>query len=173
MENEDIYQEARKKVKAKKGFLYHFAAYAAVLAILYVIMLFEGNGAMLPVILVGLSWGIGIAIHYLKTFGTVHLDFLGISPNWEEEELEQEIERLKKKRELQERLREERALGNDLDSLELKELENTVTRVVSSKKPISPKGPNELEIARSLVRLSVKLMKPPRTAISKCKTRMF
>ena len=102
MDNEEIYQEARRKVKAKKGFLYHFAAYASVIGLLYAIMYFENNGDLLPVILVALSWGIGIVIHYLKAFGTENLDFLGISPDWEEEELEQEIEKIKKRRELKE-----------------------------------------------------------------------
>lgn len=122
MENEDIYQEAQRKVKAKKGFLYHFAAYVFVLGLLYAIISFE-EGSLLPVIIVGLSWGIGIAIHYLKVFGTANLDFLGISPDWEEEELEQEIERLKKRRELHERLRKEQKLADEMESLELKELE--------------------------------------------------
>ncbi|MEL6973479.1 MAG: 2TM domain-containing protein, partial [Bacteroidota bacterium] len=82
MHDEDIYEAAHKKVQAKKGFLYHFAAFASVIGLLYAIFYFEGGG-YLPVVIVGLSWGIGIAIHYLKTFGTEHLDFLGISPNWE------------------------------------------------------------------------------------------
>lgn len=128
MEHEDLYEEARLKVKAKKGFLYHFAAYVAVIGILYAIMHFEVNGHMLPVILVALSWGIGIAIHYLRTFGTEHLDFLGISADWEEEELEQEIARLKKRRELRERIREEKLREEELDSLELKELEKRPTK---------------------------------------------
>lgn len=123
MENEDIYQEAHNKVRAKKGFLYHFAAYALVVGILYAIMYFESNGYLLPVILVALSWGIGIAIHYLKTFGTEGLDFLGISADWEEEALEQELERLKRKRELRERLAEEKRLEEKMDKLELKEIE--------------------------------------------------
>ncbi|WP_020536735.1 2TM domain-containing protein [Lewinella cohaerens] len=123
MENEDIYKEARKKVQAKKGFLYHFAAYVAIIGMLYAIIHLEGNGKMLPVIIVALSWGIGIAIHYLNVYGTENLDFLGISPNWEEEELEQEIEKLKKRRELKERIRKEKSLEDDLDNLELKEIE--------------------------------------------------
>lgn len=122
MENEDIYQEAKNKVKAKKGFFYHFLAYAFIIGMLYAIMYFENNGEMLPVIIVGLSWGIGLVTHYLKVFGTENLGFLGISPNWEEEELEQEIERLERKRELRERLKQEQDLA-DLDSLELKEIE--------------------------------------------------
>ena len=122
MHDEDIYEAAHKKVQAKKGFLYHFAAFASVIGLLYAIFYFEGGG-YLPVVIVGLSWGIGIAIHYLKTFGTEHLDFLGISPNWEEEELEQEIERLKKRKAMQEQIKQEKSQLNDADSLELKEIE--------------------------------------------------
>ena len=134
MDNEEIYKEARRKVQAKKGFLYHFAAYVCVIGILYAIMHFEGKGNVLPVIIVALSWGIGIAIHYLKAYGTENLDFLGISPNWEEEKLEQEIEKLKKRRELKEQLRKEKKLNDELDSLELKEIE---------KRPIEDKPMNE------------------------------
>ena len=123
MNNEEIYNEARRKVQAKKGFFYHFLAYAFVIGMLYAIMYFENNGAILPVIIVALSWGIGIAVHYFKVFGTEHLDIFGISPNWEEKALEQEIEKLKRKRELKERINEEKSLLDDLDSLELKEME--------------------------------------------------
>lgn len=123
MENEDLYEEARKKVRAKKGFLYHFAAYASVIGMLYAIMHFEDNGRILPVVIVALSWGIGIAIHYLKAYGTENLDFLGISPDWEEQQLEQELEKLEKRRELKERIKKGKSLEDDLDSLELKELE--------------------------------------------------
>lgn len=123
MQDEDIYREASKRVKAKKGFFYHFLAYACIIGMLYAIMYFENNGEILPVIIVGLSWGIGIAVHYFKVFGTENLDFLGISPNWEEEELGQEIERLKRKRELKERIRKEKDLLEDLEGLELKEIE--------------------------------------------------
>ena len=60
-------------------------------------MQLEANGYLLPVIIVALSWGIAIAIHYLRVFGTQHLEFLGFSSNWEEKELEEELERLKKR----------------------------------------------------------------------------
>jgi len=124
MKEEDLYKEARKKVKAKKGFFYHFLAYASVIGMLYAIMHFENEGEILPVIIVALSWGIGIATHYFKVFGTEHLDAFGINPNWEEEELEQEIERLKRKRELKERIRNEKDLLENLEApLELKEME--------------------------------------------------
>ena len=123
MENEEIYQKAKRKVRAKKGFFYHFAAYACILAMLYAIMYFDNNGEMLPVIIVGLAWGIGLAIHYLKVFGTENLGVFGISPNWEEEELQQEIEKMQRVRKLKERLREERDLLDDAEALELKEIE--------------------------------------------------
>lgn len=134
MENEDLYEEARRKVLAKKGFLYHFAAYASIIGMLYAIIHFEGNGGILPVVIVALSWGIGIAIHYLKVYGTENLDFLGISPDWEEEQLEQELEKLKRRKELKERIKKEKSLEEDLDSLELKEIE---------KRPIDGKGQSD------------------------------
>lgn len=122
MKDEDIYHEARTRVKAKKGFFYHFLAYAFIIGLLYVIMQYENNGELLPVIIVALSWGIGVAIHYFKVFGTENLAALGINPNWEEDELEQEIEKLKRKRELKERMMKEKDLLDDLEDLELKEI---------------------------------------------------
>lgn len=123
MKDEDIYNEAQTRVKAKKGFFYHFLAYAFVIGLLYVIMQYENNGDLFPVIIVGLSWGIGIAIHYFQAFGTENLSVFGVNPHWEEDELEQEIEKLQRKRELKERLMKEKNLLDDLDSLELKEIE--------------------------------------------------
>lgn len=123
MEDEDIYNKAAQKIKAKKGFFQHFIAYACIIGMLYAIMYFENNGEILPVIVVALSWGIGLAIHYFQAFGTEHLDILGISSNWEEEELEKELQKLERKRELKERIRDEKNLLDDSESLELKEIE--------------------------------------------------
>lgn len=123
MDDHDIYEEAANKVKAKKGFMYHAIAYIGVLVMLYTIMKFENNGEMLPVMIVGISWGIALASHYFKTFGTEHLDFLGFSNNWEEEELEKEIDRLKRSRRLREEALEEKTRLQDLDELELKEIQ--------------------------------------------------
>ena len=122
MENEDIYEEANKKVKAKKGFLYHLLAYVFTIGMLYAIMYFENNGEMLPVIIVGLSWGIGLAAHYLNTFGTKNLEVFGINSDWEEDELEEELERLKRKRELKAEIRKEKELLDEAERLELKEI---------------------------------------------------
>lgn len=123
MENEDIYQKAAKKVKAKKGFFYHLLAFVFTLGILYAIMYFENGGDLLPVIVTGLAWGIGLAVHYFKVFGTENLDLLGINPNWEEDALEKEIKKLKRTRELKEELQKERNLMDDFEDLELKEIE--------------------------------------------------
>lgn len=122
MDNEDIYRKATKRVKAKKGFLYHLIAYVGVLAMLYVILKSEGE-TMLPVMIVSLSWGIGLATHYLRTFGTEHLDFLGFSPDWEKEELEKELENLTHERELRERIMNEKLILDDLDEMELREIQ--------------------------------------------------
>lgn len=122
MDNEEIYEKATKKVKAKKGFIYHLVAYVGVLAMLSMILKSEGE-TMLPVYIVGLSWGIGLATHYLKTFGTQHLDFLGVSPDWEKEELEKELESLTQERELKERIANEKLNLEELDELELREIE--------------------------------------------------
>ena len=126
MVNEDIYNEATKRVQAKKGFFHHLIAYAGVLGLLYAIMYFENNGQMLPVIIVALSWGIGLATHYFKTFGSEHLGILGFNSNWEEEELEKEIEKLTRNRELKEQILQETTLLEDLDQLELKEVQKKI-----------------------------------------------
>jgi len=123
MENEELYRKARRKVKAKKGFLFHLIAYVGVLGMLYSIMYFENGGDIVPVIVVGLSWGIGLASHYLATFGTEHLDFLGFNSNWEEDELEKELEKLKWKRELREEIQKEQELLDESEILELREIE--------------------------------------------------
>ena len=123
MKNEDIYEKANKKVKAKKGFLYHFSAYVLTIGMLYAILYFENNGEILPVIIVGLSWGIGLVAHYLSAFGTENLEILGINSNWEEDELEKELEKLTRKRELKEQIRNEKNLLDESERLELKEVE--------------------------------------------------
>ncbi|MEM1358340.1 MAG: 2TM domain-containing protein [Bacteroidota bacterium] len=122
MENEDLYEQASKKVKAKKGFFYHLLAYVFTIGMLYAIMYFENNGNLLPVIIVGLSWGIGLAAHYLTAFGTENLEILGVNADWEEDELEKELERLKRKRELKDEIRKEKELLDEAERLELKEI---------------------------------------------------
>lgn len=122
MKNEDIFEQANRKVKAKKGFFYHLLAYVFIIGMLYAVMYFENNGALLPVIIVGLSWGIGLAAHYLATFGTENLEIIGLNSDWEEDELEKELERLTRKRELKEQIRKEKELLDKAERLELREI---------------------------------------------------
>lgn len=128
MNDEEIYRKAQKKVQAKKGFFVHLLIYALMIGMLYLIISSENNGEILPVLIVGLSWGVGLGIHYLKSFGTEHLDFLGFESNWEEEELRREVEKMERTRELKERIGKEKRLLADADTdadgepLELKEI---------------------------------------------------
>lgn len=122
MDNTEIYNKAKKKVKKKKQFFYDLIAYLGIMTLLYIIMRFKNGGQYLPVYIVGLCWGIGLLSHYFHVFGTEHLGGFGINPNWEEEELEKEIDRLTYQRELKEQLAKEQSLLEDLERLELKEL---------------------------------------------------
>ncbi len=122
MKNEDIYEKAKKKVKAKKGFFYHLLAYVMVIGMLYFIIVGGNDGDILPVVIVALSWGIGLSAHYFKVFSTEHLGILGIDPDWEEEELERELEKLTRKKELKEKIRKEKNALEESERLELKEI---------------------------------------------------
>ena len=51
------------------------------------------------------------------------MEFLGINSNWEEEELEKEIERLERIKGMKERIKKENSLLDDVGDLELKEIE--------------------------------------------------
>ena len=81
MEGDKIYRTAKKRVQAKKGFIYHLIAYGGVIGMLYMIMKSENESDFLPDIIVALSWGIGFSTHCFRTIGTQHLEFLGFNPN--------------------------------------------------------------------------------------------
>ncbi len=121
MNHDQLYEKAASRVKAKKGFIYHLLAYVLTLALLYAIMYFENDGELLPVLIVGLSWGIGLAAHYFYAFGTENLEDFGVSSDWEEEELEKELDRLIRKRELREQIEKEHSLLDKSERLDLKE----------------------------------------------------
>lgn len=121
--NQDIYKKAAKRVRSKKRFFYHFLFYAFTLALLSIILKYDNGGDYIPVFIVALSWGSIIAIHYFKAFGTEQLGFLGVNTNWEEDELEKEIQKLTYKRELKEELEKERNLLKDSEELVLKKIE--------------------------------------------------
>ena len=93
MSDEEIYKLARERVNEKKGFFTHFAVYIVVNILLVVIWAFTGRGFPWFVFPLG-GWGIGVIFHFLGVFvfskqGTT---------DWERREMEKEVERLKKNR---------------------------------------------------------------------------
>ena len=68
MSEEQIYEEARKRVEAKKGFFVHFAVYIAVNIMLVLIWAFAAGGGFPWFIFPLGGWGIGILFHFLGVF---------------------------------------------------------------------------------------------------------
>jgi hypothetical protein len=85
---EDIYRQARKQVKKKKGVYIHLAVYLSVglFFLLLNLATFEGEWwFFFPL----LPWGVGLSIHYLSVFGIPGTDIL--TKEWEKREMEQEL----------------------------------------------------------------------------------
>jgi hypothetical protein len=68
MSEEQIYEEARKRVKAKKDFYTHLAAYICVNAFLIIIWAFASGGGFPWFVFPLGGWGIGIVFHFLEVF---------------------------------------------------------------------------------------------------------
>lgn len=93
----EIREKARKKVEAKKGFYSHLVSYAAVGLFFLVLNFLTYNESgtwwfFYPMA----GWGIGLFIHYFMVFGIPGSKAL--SQDWEDEELEREIAKLKERR---------------------------------------------------------------------------
>ena len=68
MSEEQIYEEARSRVKAKRGFRGHFITYAVVNIICFFIWTLNGGGYPWFLWVLG-PWGIAIILpHYLRVF---------------------------------------------------------------------------------------------------------
>ena len=67
MDNHYKYEEAKKRVKKKKGFYAHLASYLIINGIFFFIVFLNGGGFawLYP----ASFWGIGLAMHYLSIFG--------------------------------------------------------------------------------------------------------
>ena len=108
------YQNAVKAVKEKKKFYKHLSSYIMVNGAFMLVTLFTGGGfSWFPVML---FWGIGLGSHYVKVFGFPGSGVL--SQEWEERELEKEMNR----RGVRKSLPPARRSRMD-DHLELKEME--------------------------------------------------
>lgn len=90
MSEQEIYQEAKRRVEEKKGFFIHFSVYILVNILLVIIWAFPSGGGY-PWFLWPLGgWGIGILFHFLGVF------VFSRKSNWERKEIEKEADRLRK-----------------------------------------------------------------------------
>ena len=85
-----IYQEARRKVRERKRFYSHLMSWFICSVFFILLNLFTSDyfWAVFPI----LGWGIGVAFHGLRVFG---IDY---GEEWEERQIEKEMDRLKKKK---------------------------------------------------------------------------
>lgn len=90
-EDYDLIKEARKRVKAKKGFYWHLAIYAIMGVFFFLV---GGTDAMMAMI----PWGVGLAIHMIAVFGIPGVNVLG--KDWEREQLEREIADLRAEKQM-------------------------------------------------------------------------
>jgi hypothetical protein len=89
MSEEQIYEEATKRVKAKRDFWGHFASYAVVNVICFLIWAFASSGGYPWFLWVLGPWGLFVILpHYLRIFV-----FEGKSQN---RAIEQEAEKIRK-----------------------------------------------------------------------------
>ena len=89
LSEEEIYEEASKRVKAKKKFFGDLATYAVVNAVLVVIWALSGQGYMWFLWPLGI-WGIFVLGHYLRVFV--------FESNSDSGAIEKEVERIKRER---------------------------------------------------------------------------
>lgn len=82
MDEQERYQEAKKRVKETKDFYFHIIAYILVNAVLVVINLLtspEYLWSIWPII----GWGIGLVIHAFSIFGNLR------GKSWEERKIKE------------------------------------------------------------------------------------
>ena len=89
MSEQEIYEQANKRVEEKKGFFIHFSVYIGVNILLVIIWAVTGAGFPWFVFSLG-GWGIGILFHFLGVF------VFSRQTSWERREIEKEVERLKR-----------------------------------------------------------------------------
>ena len=89
----DNYQEAKKRVKEKKGFYLHLGYYLSIMGSLVLINMFNFRGTFWFVY-PAIGWGISLVIHYLVVFGAPWMTFW--DNNWEEKAIQKEMEKLER-----------------------------------------------------------------------------
>ena len=68
MSEEQIYEEAKKRVEAKRGFYVHLAVYVCVNIFLIIIWAFPAGRGFPWFIFPLIGWGIGLFFHFLSIF---------------------------------------------------------------------------------------------------------
>ena len=68
MSEDEIYEQAKTRVEAKKGFFIHLTVYIVVNIILVLVWAFAAGGGFPWFIFPIFGWGIGIIFHYLGVF---------------------------------------------------------------------------------------------------------
>ena len=86
-----LYEEARKRVEAKKGFYIHLSVYVIVNAFLVFIWAVPAGGGFPWFVFPLGGWGIGVFFHFMSVFV-----FSGHS-HWEEDQIKKEMERMRKR----------------------------------------------------------------------------
>lgn len=115
MNKKDLIKTAKKKVKDKKEFYAHLNAFCIVTFTLFLINYITTPGIwwfILPLI----GWAMAVLGHYLNVFGVPSLR----GEMWEEQQLEIEIDKLKKTQNLD--FPEDNILDSSSNKLELREL---------------------------------------------------
>lgn len=87
---EEIYEEAKKRVENKKGFFVHLTVYVLVNIFLVIIWAVTNPGGYPWFIWSIIGWGIGIVIHCLNVF------VFDRRTGWEQRELEKEVQKIKR-----------------------------------------------------------------------------
>ncbi|MFC2056826.1 2TM domain-containing protein [Chloroflexota bacterium] len=68
LSEEEIYEEAKKRVKEKEGFYVHLALYICVNVFIIILWAFATDGGFPWFIFVLFGWGIGLVFHFLEVF---------------------------------------------------------------------------------------------------------
>ena len=90
MSEEQIYEEAKKRVEAKRGFYKHLLIYVVVNIILVIIWAFPAGGGYPWFLWVIGGWGIGVLINFVEVF---------VWPKGSDKgAIEKEVEKIKRER---------------------------------------------------------------------------
>lgn len=113
---DDAYQKASKRVKAKKDFYNHFASYVVMGVFFFLLNAATAWGHWWfywPL----LGWGIGVFFHYIDAFGLPGVGEVN-QPGWEERAIDEELRKMGYPKE-----KPDRQVETEDDYLELREME--------------------------------------------------